>query len=404
MVDEVITELFAEVPAIMLIGPRATGKTTTARRFAKTVIRLDRKDDAVAFQADPDAALRALEEPVLLDEWQAVPGVLAALKRSIDDDPRPGRYLITGSVRGDIEASTWPGTGRVIRLTMFGLTVREALRKIGEPFLERVQREGINALTVPRDSPDLRGYVELALLGGFPEVVKGLSPATQSRWTASYVEQLVTRDAMQLDQGRDPARLRRYFEALALHSGCVVDDRTLYEAAGINKETAKAYEQLLRNLLVLDPLPAWTSNRLKRLTRAPKRYVVDPSLVVGALGLDVNGVMRDGTLLGRILDSFVLAQIRPEAALASTRPRLYHVRSEQGRHEVDLLAESGTGDVIALEIKANAAPRADDASHLRWLRDSVGERFHAGLVLHTGTHIYELDRLIWAVPISALWS
>ncbi len=404
IVDSTIAELLGEVPAIMLVGPRATGKTTTARRFAKTIVRLDSEVEAVAFRADPDAALRGLGEPVLLDEWQAVPGVLAAVKRSVDDDPRPGRYLVTGSVRGDVDSPTWPGTGRLVRLAMFGLTVREASKTHGASFLERVHNGGVDALTVLRDPPNLRGYLELALSGGFPEMINHTSPTARSRWIASYVEQLVTRDAMQLDGGRDPARLRRYFEALALHSACVVEDRTLYEAAGINKKTATAYEQLLRNLLVLDPLPAWTSNRLKRLTRAPKRYVVDPSLIVGALGIDVNGVMRDGTLLGRALDTFVVSQIRPEAALASTRPRLYHMRAEQGRHEVDLVAEFGTGDLVAIEIKADAAPRLDAANHLRWLRDSVQERFIAGLVLHTGKHIYQLDRLIWAVPICSLWS
>ncbi|MBI4729514.1 MAG: ATP-binding protein [Acidobacteria bacterium] len=404
LADAPIAELLGEVPAIMLLGPRATGKTTTARRFARSVVRLDSEVEAVAFRADPDAALRGLDEPVLLDEWQAVPGVLAGVKRAVDDEPRPGRYLLTGSVRGDVEAPTWPGTGRLIRLTMYGLTVREAARSGGRALIARVRESGIEGVSVPRDPPDLRGYVELALRGGFPEMVEDLSPATRSRWITSYVDQMVTRDAKQADEGRDPVRLRRYLEALAIHTGCVVEDRTLYEAAGINRKTAAAYERLLRNLIVLEALPAWTSSRLKRLTRGAKRHLVDPSLVAGALGVDPAGVMRDGVLLGRVLETFVVSQIRAEAALEPIPPRLYHLRAEQGRHEVDLVAEFGAGDLIAVEVKADAAPRAGAARHLAWLRDAVGERFLAGLVLHTGTHVYELGRLIWAVPVCALWS
>ncbi len=157
LVDGLITDLLGELPAVLLVGPRATGKTTTALRHAATVIRLDRAAEAVAFRADPDAALRGLREPVLLDEWQVVPGVLGAVKRAVDVDPRPGRYLITGSVRADLDAVTWPGTGRLVRVPMWGLTVREVLGRISAPpFLDRLVDAGAALMPVPRDPPDLR--------------------------------------------------------------------------------------------------------------------------------------------------------------------------------------------------------------------------------------------------------
>jgi len=125
LVDDVIKRLLAELPALFIVGPRATGKTTTAARYARTVVRLDREAEAVAFRADPDAALRGLPEPVLLDEWQVVPDVLGAIKRAVDDRPEPGRFLVTGSVRGDLEGELWPGTGRLTRVPMYGMTMRE---------------------------------------------------------------------------------------------------------------------------------------------------------------------------------------------------------------------------------------------------------------------------------------
>jgi hypothetical protein len=393
----------AELPAIMLTGPRATGKTTTARRHASTVIRLDRRAEATAFIADADAALRGLDEPVLLDEWQAAPAVLGAVKRAVDDDPRPGRFILTGSVRADLEAQTWPGTGRVVRIPMYGLSVREIRGSPGTPFLDAVTADTFTA-SVPSDAPDLRGYVELALESGFPEAALGLSAVGRQRWLESYVDQLVTRDAELLDGGRDPERLHRYLEATALSTAGVVEHRTIYEAAAVNQKTAAAYEQLLKNLMVLDAVPAWTSNRLKRLVRRPKRYLVDVGLVAATLRLDVNAVMRDGDLLGRILDTFVASQLRAETPVTARRPRLFHVRSQQGRQEIDLLAEFAAGRVIGIEVKASAAPVAKDARHLAWLKDELGDRFIRGVVLHTGPRAYQLADSITAVPICTLWS
>ena len=403
LVDGMLADLLGELPALFLTGPRATGKTTTALRHATTVIRLDRAAEAVAFQADPDAALRDLAEPVLLDEWQVVPQVIGAVKRSVDEDPAPGRFIVTGSVRGDLDRELWPGTGRLTRVSLYGMTVREQIGLTSQPpFLDRVA-SGVG-LRPATDSPDLRGYVELLLRGGFPEPALRLGDEAKRHWLESYVGHLLTRDAEQIEGGRDPGRLRRYLEAYALNTAGIVRDSTLLEAAGINRKTALAYERLLTNLLVVESIPAWTSNRLKRLSLSPKRYVVDPSIATSVLGLDLELVMRNGDLLGRLLDTFVVAQLRAELPVTDGRPRLYHLRQREGRLEVDLLVELGGGRLVALEIKADASPDAYSARHLTALRDRYGETFLAGVVLHTGPRTYPLGERIVAAPISTLWA
>lgn len=404
-VDPLLGQLLTELPAIAVLGPRATGKTTTAARHAATVVRLDRRAEAAAFHADPDAALRELPEPVLLDEWQMVPDVLGAVKRAVDAEPRPGRFLLAGSVRADLMAEGWPGTGRLVRVGMSGLTVRELIGSDPgvAPFLDRVAAQGAAGLVVPADPPDLRGYLELALRSGFPEPALRLSDDTRARWLRSYVDQLLTRDAADLIGPRDPRRLGRYFEAYALSSAGIVTDATVSEAAGVSRRTAVEYERLLGNLLVVDQVPAWSSNRVKRLTRAAKRYVVDPGLLAAVLRLDVPAILRDGDLLGRIIDTFVTAQLRAELPLSSAEPRLYHLRQEKGAREVDLIAEMGAGRVVAIEVKAQAAPRPESFRHLRWLRDELGDRFVAGVLLHTGPRTYEVDDRVIAAPICTLW-
>jgi uncharacterized protein len=399
-----LERLFAGLPALSIVGPRATGKTTIARRLSRSIVALDDPVEARAFEADADAALAGLPEPILLDEWQAVPGVLGAVKRAVDRGSGAGRFLLTGSVRAKFTGTTWPGTGRVVDVHMYGLTVREIAGHLtGESFLSRLAHADIDAFTMPADLPDLLGYIELALRGGFPDAALDLSPDTRRAWLSGYLDQLLTRDPETLQEDRDPRRLGLYFEALALNTAGLAQSKTLYDAAHIDHKTATAYERLFTNLLVLDILPAWSTNRLSRMTRTGKRYLVDTSLVAAALDLDERAVLRDGDLLGRMIDTFVLAQIRPEVALTSSRSRLYHLRSRDARHEIDLIAELSGGDVVAVEIKSSAAPTRDDARHLEWLREQLGERFLAGAVLHTGPRPFRLAERIFALPICSLW-
>jgi predicted AAA+ superfamily ATPase len=398
-----IISLFKELPALLLVGPRASGKTTTAARHAKTIVRLDREAEAEAFRADPDAALRGLPEPVLIDEWQVVPGVLGAVKRTVDSRPDPGRFLITGSVRGELDADWWPGTGRVTRLPMFGMTLREQVgATTGPAFVDRVV-EGA-PLDAAKDTPDLRGYVELILRSGFPEPALRLSGHARQHWLDSYLEHLLTRDVEQLESGRDPVRLRRYIEAYALNTAGVVDELTLFDAAGINRKTAVAYERVLTNLFVTEGLPAWTSNRLKRLVLGQKRHLVEPGLAGAILRLDTNGILRQGDLFGRLIESFVVQQIRAEVPVTVARPRLFHVRQQEGRLEVDLLVELGGGRLICIEVKADSSPDAKAARHLITMRERFGADFLAGIVLHTGPRTYALSDRIVAAPISTLWA
>ena len=124
---------------------------------------------------------------------------------------------------------------------------------------------------------------------------------------------------------------------------------------------------------------------------------------MAALRIGVEGVMSDGEMLGRVLDTFVAAQLRPEVAVAECEPRLFHLRTQGGRQEVNILAQLGGQRVIAIEIKASSAPRAADARHLEWLRGELGDRFVCGLVLHTGPRVFDLGDRIVAAPIAAIW-
>jgi hypothetical protein len=405
LIDQSLAELLQAHPAVLLTGPRATGKTTTASQFAKSVIRLDLPEQAAVVRADPDGALLELTRPVLIDEWQVVPEVLGAVKRAVDRSADRGQFIVTGSVRGDLDSPTWPGTGRLIRMDLFGLTPAELSRRIpGTAVLDRLAEGDLGQLVAAQDRLTLRDYIGIALTSGFPEPALRLDRRGRVRWLNSYVDQLLTRDMTDIAERRDPARLRRFLEIYALHTGAVADLTSLATAAGVSRPTGDAYQRLLQNLLIGHTVPAWWTNRLKRLARSPKHYLVDAALVASIVRLDVGGLMRDGSMLGRILDTFVMSQLRAELSRCESLPRLYHLRDQDGRREVDIIVEYGGGRVLGLEVKATSAPKPDDARHLNWLRDELGDRFVGGIVLHTGAQPFPLGERIVAAPMSCLWS
>jgi len=407
LVDPLLAELLRGLPAVSLIGPRASGKTTTARRHARTAIRLDRPGDARSVAADPDTALEGLQEPVLLDEWQEVPQVLGAVKRIVDADPRPGRFILTGSIRAETQTRTWPGTGRVTRIAMYPMTVGEQLGAPEVPLVDRVaagELAGLKPQVHAETTLNLRGYLDLATRGGFPQAALDPSDRRRRSWLETYVAQIVTRDTEAAGGNYDSARLDRFFEAYALNSGGIVDDATLYRAAGIDRRTALRYLHLLTRLHIVDELSAWMSNRLKRLSRAPKRFLVDPALLAAVTGATADSAMRDGNLLGRLLETLVMGQLRAQAEVSAHRCRLFHLRQREGRHEVDVVAELDARHLVAFEIKATAAPGKETARHLAWLRDQTGDQFLAGVVLHTGPGAFPLGDRLCALPISTLWT
>ena len=413
LADPLIADLLGALPTVSLVGPRASGKTTTAERHARSIVRLDRPPEAAVVASDPDAAIRGLPEPILLDEWQEVPEVLGAVKRACDRDPRPGRFLLTGSVRARTESRTWPGTGRVTHVEILPLTVGELAGSTLPTLVDRIAGRDPALLdgsgwtagpgTGAAGATDLRGYVRMALRGGFPQAALIAHEDARRRWLDSYAAEIVGRDIDAAGHGVDRSRLKRYFSAYAHQNARIVDDTSLHVAAGIDRRTANAYLDLLERLYVISELPAWSSNLAKRLVKRPKRFLVDSSLFAAAAGITEASAMRDADLLGRLLETFVVAQLRAQATVSEHRCTLHHLRQHNGRHEIDVLVELDTGHIIGIEVKATASPSGHDARHLAWLRDEVGDRFLAGVVLHTGPGIIPLGDRLRATPISTLW-
>ncbi len=226
-------------------------------------------------------------------------------------------------------------------------------------------------------------------------------------WLRSYSEEIAQTDlrALSAPSGRrkDSRLFANYLEACALNTAGVVPHSTIFRHAGVNERTASGYREAAGSLGIIAELPAWGKNRRNRLyVERAKRHMVDAGIAAAAAGLTLDDVYAEDDLRGRFIDTFVTTQLRVEAE-AAENARLYHLRSANGDHEIDVVAEVGRG-LIAFEFKAGIAPTRSDARHLMWFRDQIAEdRFKGGVVFHTGPHRYELDRDIEAVPIAGLW-
>ena len=414
VVDRDLDELLPALPAILLDGPKGVGKTATASRRAGTVRQLDQPAQATIAAADPAAVLDG-EPPVLLDEWQRVPAVWDAVKRSVDADTTGGRFLLTGSAPfGDVP--THSGAGRITALRMRPMTLPE--RGVSTPTVSLSGLLGGTEDPTGSSPLGLLDYTDQILRSGFP----GLQHLTGRPLKAQldgYLDRIVDRD---LDEAglrvRRPATVTAWLRAYAAATSTTATWEAIRDAATAGtgdkpaKTTTLPYVETLSGLRILDELDAWlpSHNRLKRLTKGSKHHLADPALAARLLGVTRDQLLsgdpgavtipRDGTLLGSLFESLATLTVRVFAQSADART--YHLRTEEGRHEVDLIVERDDGGIVALEVELSGTVEADAVKHLTWLRDRIGDRLIDAAVLTTGPQAYRRPDGIAVIPLALL--
>jgi predicted AAA+ superfamily ATPase len=287
---------------------------------------------------------------------------------------------------------------------MYGLTQGEITRSgTAGSLLTRLFGTADPVVGTMPGAPGLTDYITMAVRGGFPDAVN-LSDFARSAWYEGYVEQLVRHDVNDLDTVRLPAAMTNLLRGVALNTAGTPSVIALAEAAGIDQRTTRIYLDLLESLRVVERMPAWRGNRFTRLVKVPKYHIVDTGMAAQLAGDDHQGLMSNGTRLGRIVESFVAAQVRPLYKLGIPSISCYHLRDANGKHEIDLILESAAGRVVGIEVKSGKTIAASDGKHLAWLRDQLGQSFVRGIVLHTGNMTFPLGPKLWAMPIASLWT
>lgn len=415
VLDAELDDLIGSLSAISIAGPKGVGKTATASRRAQTRFDLDNASTHEVIQADPGRLLLGAT-PILIDEWQRLPTSWDLVRRAVDADGRPGRFLLTGSTSPG-SPGTHTGAGRIVTLQMRPMTLAE--RGVAPTAVSLADLlTGRRGVVEGSTTIGLERYAQEIVRGGFPGM-RADGARAQRALLDGYLQRIIDRDVPEAGREvRNPAALRGWLEAYAAAASTAASYETIRNAATPGqvdkpaKTTTGPYRDVLTRLWIVDPIGAWTPtrNHLAKLNGAPKHHLADPALAARLLGVGVDGLLagepggprvpRDGTLLGALFESLVTLDVRVYAQAAEAQVR--HLRTKGGEHEVDLIVIRDDQRVLALEVKLSATVSDVDVRQLRWLADRLGPDMLDAAVITTGTDAYRRKDGIAVVPAALL--
>jgi hypothetical protein len=401
-VERRVEEALADTPVVLIVGARRAGKTTLVRKMGdvgRTYVTLDDQTVLDAAQSDPAGFIRGLDRAIV-DEIQRAPDLLLAIKKTVDEDYRPGRFLLTGSAN----VLTLPKVadslaGRMETIRMLPLARAEIEGKM-PTFLERLfagKLQGDRAAILGDD------LVRLVLLGGFPEAISRESERRRQDWTRSYLTSVLTRDLRDIAEIEKLTELPKFVRLLAEHSGQLVNYSRLGGSIDVSYKTGQRYVALLEQVFLVTTLQPWYTNALKRIAKTPKLHFLDSGLLATARGLTFNRVKADRDLFGALLESFVFSEVLKLMTASDLRLTPHHFRDQQ-LHEVDIVLERDDGMIVGIEVKASATVKSGDFAGLRTLAAACEERFAYGIVLYDSPDLVPFGDKLAAAPLSSLWS
>ncbi|MDR1229506.1 MAG: ATP-binding protein [Azoarcus sp.] len=397
-----IEEAMTDTPAILLVGPRQSGKTMLVRQFAGDNMRYITLDDGFMLdiaQHDPASLLRG-NENIIIDEVQRAPGLLLAIKKSIDEDRRPGRFLLTGSANLMMLPTVADSlAGRMESLTLLPLSQSE-MRQGGLNWLDCVF-----AGEPPEPRELLLGDAlrEVVLRGGYPEAVARLALRRLQSWARYYAESILKRDVRELASIEKLDQLPRFFQLLAESAGQLCNYTQIGAPVGINYKTAARYTGFLEQVFLLKRVEAWSRNRMSRVIKTPKMQFMDSGLLAAQLAITLAMLVARPARFGMLLESFVYGEILKHANTAEGGYQVMFYRDHYQR-EVDFVIENAAGQVVGVEVKAAASLSVKDFDGLKHFAQIAGDAFLQGIVLYDGDAMLPVGEKLLAMPVSSLWS
>ena len=398
-----VLEALADSPVVLLHGPRQCGKTTLAKLVgARKDYAYITFDDDVAregAESDPAGFVDRLPPRVILDEVQRVPSLFTAVKAAVDRRRDPGRFLLTGSANVLL----------VPRLadSLAGRMAIQRLHPLSQAELERRRPSFLDTLfggafKARRTDRLARELPALVAAGGYPAALLRQAGRRRAAWYRDYLDAIVQRDVRDLARIGALDVVPRLLGAAAGQTARLLNVSELAAPFSVSRPTITDYMTLLQRVFLVEELPAWHSNRLKRLVKSPKLHLGDTGLASALLGVDAEALDADRQLLGHLTETFVFQELRRQASWHEDPLSFFHFRDKDGV-EVDIVIERGPRAVAAVEVKASATVRAADFSGIRKLKATVGRNFAGGVVLYDGEITASFGEGLFAVPIRSLW-
>ena len=388
---------------VVLVGPRQSGKTTLARQFAddekRPFITLDDDQFRRFAQDDPVAFMRGRQTAVI-DEIQRAPGLILELKKRVDEDPTPGRFLITGSVEL-FKSTISPDSlaGRVETIELLPFSQAEAAVAGVPDFLDRAFAGDFPNVANTGTTDNL---VERVLSGGFPEVLARADPARQHDWLRAYAQALAERDISEIAVIDKLDKMAALLNHAAVSASQLLNLSNLGSRLRIDSKTVDRWLTLLERMYVVRRVGAWHRNELKRLIKTPKLQFLDSGLLAALRRIDASAIVQDRGKLGPLLECFVYSEIVKAVGLGGESIAVGHYR-DKDRLEVDLVLERSPGAIVGIEIKAAATVRPNDFKALARLKAAAGDQFACGILLHDGERILQTAPGLFAMPFKMLW-
>ncbi|MGA3169900.1 MAG: ATP-binding protein [Chthoniobacteraceae bacterium] len=402
-----LTEALADTPVVFVGGPRQAGKTTLVQGLPEEDYSADylTMDDAVvlaAAESDPDGFIAGLPGRVILDEVQRAPSLFPAIKRSVDRNRKPGRFLLTGSANAMVLPKVAESlAGRMEILTLWPFSQGEVEGR-HEGFIDACfARDFKPRAFTGSDWPSL---AERIVVGGYPEALARKEARRRQAWFGSYVTAILERDVRDITNIHGLRELPVLLRLIAARAANVLNITDLARDAGNTPHTTmQRYWALLEAVFLVQTLPAWSGNLSKQLSKAPKILINDTGLLCHLVGLDAQRLKEDSLMTGAVLENFVAMELIKQAGWSRTRPGIFHYRTQK-QQEVDLVLEDSRGRLVGIEVKKSASPSDHDFKGLRFLSQETGKKFVRGILLYTGAESVSFGSNLHAVPVSALWN
>lgn len=392
-----------DTPVLLLNGPRQSGKTTLVRDLLGSDYRYLTLDDAttlVAATGDPTGFVRELDRAII-DEIQRAPALLLAIKQAVDRDRRPGRFVLTGSAN-ILALPTVADSlaGRMEVIDLLPLAQAEILGQAASSFLDQAFA---GQVVWPGPLQTGAALVQAVLAGGYPEMRRRATPARAQAWARAYLEAIVQRDVRDIASIDKLDQLPRLLQALAQHSGQLLNLSQLGGQLGLDSKTVGRYTAVFEQLFLLQRLAPWSHHALQRLVKTPKLHFNDAGLLAAMSGLTAPLLAADRARFGPLLETFVFGELRKLMSWQEQPLRLSHYR-DKDQDEVDFVLENMRGEVVGIEVKAAATVTGSDFKGMRKLAAALGPAFQLGIVLYDGEQAVPFGERLVAAPLSCLWS